>query len=211
MLTDIRCIFWKSLNRIARWLNLFWAFNCSVGIKQLNMSRLANPGRWTGRNCEMDSAQLLLGPDFLKDRYTLLGTSLADSPHYALVKTIAEGGCIEDTDYFHRFRSATLDWRLWQFSRCNSSRFVKSFEKSKSDILNDKYAPVIIYKVGKKNYVFDGKHRAAMCLLYGRQVKCIEVDNSVAYRGVFHFLFEMTVKGGKYLKHQHFLNEAIKQ
>ena len=50
-----------------------------------------------------------------------------------------------------------------------------------------------------------------MCLLYGHQVKCIEVDNSVAYRGVFHFLFEMTIKGGKYLKHQHFLNEAIKQ
>lgn len=211
MLTDIRCIFWKFLNKVARWLNLFWVFDSSVGIKQLNMSRLVNPGKWAGRNCEMDSSQLLLGPDFLKDKYTLLGTSLADSPHYALVKTIAEGGCIEDTDYFHRFRSATLDWRLWQFSRCNSSKFVKSFEKSKSDILDDKYAPVIIYKVGDKKYVFDGKHRAAMCLLYGHQVKCIEVDNSVAYRGVFHFLFEMTIKGGKYLKHQHFLNEAIKQ
>jgi len=175
------------------------------------MSRLVNPGKWAGTNCEMNPAQLLLGPDFLKDKYTLLGTSLADSPHYSLVKTIAEGGRIEDTDYFLRFKSATLDWRLWQFSRCNSSRFIKSFEKSKSEILDDKYAPVIVYRVRDKKYVFDGKHRAAMCLLYGYQVKCIEVDNNVAYRGVFHFLFEMTSKGDKYLKHQHFLNEAIKQ
>lgn len=211
MTKAIRCIFWKFMNKIARWLNLFWAFKSSVGIKQLNMSRLVNPGKWTGTSCEMDPAQLLLGPDFLKDQYTLLGTSLADSPHYSLVKTIAEGGRIEDTDYFHRFRSATLDWRLWQSSRSNSSKFVNSFEKSKSEILEDKYPPIIVYKVSDKKYVFDGKHRAAMCLLYGHSVKCIEVDSSVAYRGVFHFLFEMTIEGDKYLKHQHFLYEANKQ
>ena len=206
----IRAYFWKILNHTARRLNVFWAFNSSIGIKQLNMSKLSHPGMWKGKLMEIQPETLFLGPDFLKDKHTLIGKSLEESPHYFLVKCISEGKDISNTDYFIRYTNGTLDWRLWQSPKCKDEIFRIKFEMSKKEIMENKYPPVIVYRIGDKQYLFDGKHRAAMCLLLEKTILCKEVENTVAWRGVFHFFFDIASKKKGYTKHNIFIDEAKK-
>lgn len=204
----IRNIFWKSLNRLARLMNLFYIFKTSVGIKQLNLSRLVNAGKIIGEEISLSPNALYLGPDYLKDEFTLLGISLLESPHYKFMNAIEKGKSLQDTDYFIRYRDAKLDWRLWQSPKCNVKMYKSRFEKSKQLVNNDIYSPVIVYKVAEKYYIYDGKHRASMCALLGKDVKCVEVSSNIATAFVFNFFFALIGKDKLYLKHCVFINEA---
>lgn len=191
-------------------MNFFYIFKTSVGIKQLNFSRLVNAGKIIGKNIRLSPSVLYLGPDYLKDKYTLLGIPLLESPHYKFMNAIEKNESLEDTEYFMRYRDAMLDWRLWQSPKCNVKLYNSRFKKSIEIINKEMYSPVIVYKVNDKYYIYDGKHRASMCALLGKSVECVEVSSKVATMFVYNYFFSFVSEDKSYLKHSSFFNEAEK-
>jgi|LSQX01.1.fsa_nt_gb hypothetical protein len=42
--------------------------------------------------------------------------------------------------------------------------------------MSNAYEPIVVYELDGKTYIFDGKHRAALCALLGKPVRCLKID-----------------------------------
>lgn len=133
----------------------------------------------------MDPSDLFLDVDYLTDEYTLLDKSILDSPHFLLMKALNEGTNIVTTEYYKRYSAGYLDERTAIISNKKKQQAILStFEYRKKAILIEEYDPVSIYERHGKYYVYDGKHRAALCALLGKQVKCKKIENLLDYDGL---------------------------
>jgi len=161
-------------------------FENEYGIKCLNKKKFDyNKLEKYKHEIFLDSSQLYLGFDSLNDTYTLIDSPISQSPHFDLMKTISNisGNNICEvcnSDYYYREICGMLDGRLplkpgKKILNCHLSKYNEMIKL----IENDDYRPVYIYKMNKKNYIFDGKHRAALCSYFGKKVKCIEISNDV--------------------------------
>lgn len=144
---------------------------------------------------ELDPKELFLGIDYLNDNYTLLNTSILASPHIGFINSILKGEEFSKTDYIERCQKGTLDGRRGRIrikdfslfkSRCNSR--IKQLEDMQ---------PVYVYQVNTRYYIYDGKHRAALCALKGVKVKCLLVD----YRFRDNALFKVMSTENDFKKH----------
>ncbi len=143
----------------------------------------------------IDPNELFLDPDYLLDEYTLLDTPIIESPHYGLMKAIAENQDISKTDYAKRFVSGTLDGRI---AGCLNKKFLtymcNSYEKRVDEIKSGTYPPVITYVKDGKRYIFDGKHRAALCAYMEKNVLCIDAEYAGLADGYTKWKYTMIKK-----------------
>lgn len=182
------------------------------GLKNVGASYLLNPKIISSESIvELSSDLLYLGPDFLKNRYTLLDCHISQSPHYDLIKTISEGGNLASTDYIKRFVSGKLDWRRGYKQPRDYNFFMEKFAKSTNEIEHDDYKPVLVYKLGGKYYIYDGKHRAALCALLGLPVKCLLLGNDIANANVWHYMFSIIKDDLDYSCHTEYHNKYLKE
>ncbi len=122
--------------------------------------------------------ELFLDPDYLIDEYTLLGQPIHLSPHYKLMCSIRNGENILDTEYAKRFVSGRLDGRVPGYLGSEYVDLMKNmYQKRYEEILSREYKPVCVYKHLGKYYIYDGKHRAAMCAMLDCPIRCIEIEN----------------------------------
>ncbi|MDH7482327.1 MAG: hypothetical protein QHH26_10200 [Armatimonadota bacterium] len=118
----------------------------------------------------VDSSDLLLSADFLRDRYTLCGVSLLQSPHFSLMQQMASGTLTQDSDYVLRCKSGTLDSRLpfdpdlEQLRHCFQLRLGELNENKPFYI----YVRRIIFKEKPVYLIADGKHKAALATYFNR-------------------------------------------
>jgi hypothetical protein len=127
---------------------------------------------------------LRLGFDGLKDPYTLLGRRLADSPHIELMRTLEDGGDPRRTEYAERLTGGTLSQGLPV--RFDEAYVRERFRASDAEIAGGSVQTVKTITVSGSRYILDGKHRAAISLLRGARVHCVDVT-PIIFDGDFRY------------------------
>lgn len=160
----------------------------------------------------LNPEDMLLDMDFLRDEYTLCNCPITDSPHYELMRTLSQGGDIAKTSYIRRFRTGTLDWRNPMIvSSKDIHHFEQTYSKRCQEIQSDTYLPIQVYNYNGRYYILDGKHRAALCALMGRQVRCIEVSHDFLYDSFNAWMFEkMKTEPNSFKKNIEFIEGVYK-
>lgn len=149
-----------------------WLYNTSVGIKCFNPIIKNERYSVLGQK-EVSPENLFLDIDFLKDKYTLCDTSILDSPHYGLMIALERNEDIRHTDYWQRTIKGTIDSRQKTVpSKKEYNQFYSTYQQKKNEVSSGDYAPIKVYCVNNKYYIADGKHRAALCAMMGKLVKC---------------------------------------
>ena len=167
-------------------------YTTSLGLKNINASQLLfNSFKGNHELVKIPPSKLYLGPDFLRDKYTLLDCPVSESPHIGLMAALMKGEPIEKTDYIKRFLKGTLDWRSALIMPKDKTRFQKKYECSLAEIQSGEYPPAVVYLQGGRYYIYDGKHRAALCALLGKEVRCKVVGNEIANANVWNYMFQM--------------------
>lgn len=190
-----------------RKLKVIKVYKDKFGIKNINMYLVADIG--TPRvlqKIELKPEDLFLGPDYLKDNYTLLDTCLLSSPHYGFMKCLLNNGDLKSTDYARRYSNGTLDWRRGYPLEKKITGWKKTFQIKREKALNGDTQAIRIYKNNGKYYIYDGKHRAALNAILGLPILCdeIELNNIVSFYGRYMFEF---MNGNDYKKHKAFIEE----
>lgn len=149
----------------------------NFGIKFLNGSsfRTQCPINIKG-HLELESKDIYLGMDYLKDDYTLVNVNIKDTPHYEFMSLLDNNEDISHSNYIKRFYNGTLDARIPHKKYNNYSSFYRKHRFVKSEIIKGTYSPVVVYKIKEKYYIYDGKHRAALCAYLSVPIKCAIID-----------------------------------
>lgn len=206
ILNFINFYVWRIPERFFKKHNISSFVTTKYGIKNLNMGCLTSYDIALGGDVvELSSDSLYLGPDFLKDNFTLLNCRLLDSPHYSFIEAVNNRANPLSTDYYDRYIRGTLDWRHCQLRSKSTRRFFEKNKKSKKEIEERKYKPVVVYYWKNRCYIFDGKHRAALCAFINEPIRCVVVPASVALDGVWARLFHIVKDSCAYSLHNDFI------
>ena len=158
-----------------------------------------------------DAEDLLIGFDGLKDKYTLLGKPITDSPHMQFVELLKNNQKILDSEYMHRLQSGTLDLRQRKkISASKMKEFYTYFYRNSADIDNGSNKPIRVVCIGEKLYIADGKHRAAMCGLENKAVKCIDATKLIYDSFYMWIIRKMKTREKDYRIHLSFYDEALR-
>lgn len=201
-------ILYRVVEKLCSVFHIIKVFETSKGLKNINMRSVSNLGKTgTSVDLELDCNELFLGPDFLKDDYTLLGCPVSLSPHRFFMEAFLHNTDLYETEYVKRTINGTIDWRRPQKVK-DLSYWKGRFKKVYPCVDNDSYSPVVVYLRKGKYYIYDGKHRAALCAMLGRKVKCTLIpDNCVTgFYGRYFFSIMKNKKG--YDKHIDFIRES---
>ena len=182
------------------------------GLKNIGASRLLGAKHLSPiMITEIASTELFLGPDYLRDGYSLLNCCINESPHFGFMQALKTGESITETDYMQRYIEGSLDWRRGAIKPKNMERFFDKFSESQADIISGKSRPITTYIVGGRYYIFDGKHRAALCALLGVPVKCAVVGSEIANADLWHYMFTLLEGKSEYSKHTQFHNLYLQE
>jgi hypothetical protein len=114
-------------------------------------------------------SNLLLPPDLLKNKYTLCGRELLQSPHFRLMKAIGDGIFDSENEYVLRYKQGTLDARLPE--RLDPEQLVQKYQQRRNELKRVGVFTIHVVEVlleNKPSYIIvDGKHRAAMIASLG--------------------------------------------
>lgn len=201
-------IWWKAISRFWSDCHVFCFYKGKYGIKNINLNQLVFPGQFVLKNINISPSLLRLGPDFLKDKYTLLDTPVVNSPHAELMSLLYNDKEVADSEYINRYYHGYLDWRRG-IKTINPSRFNNKYNTIVDSVLSDNYEPVKIYQIGDSYYVYDGKHRAALCAVLGKDVKCVVASSDIACAGVWSRLFTCIKSDKSYCKHALFYERYV--
>lgn len=155
----------------------------------------------------IDPQDLFIGPDFLKDSYTLFNTCIVDSPHRSFIQGLLDGNIMLYSEYMNRLVDGILDERPITRPKRLAGYMVKC-EEQYAKINKGDYDPVQIYRAGGLYYIRDGKHRAAMCAILNVPVKCVELTEAFAGGITFH-MYKMIENHPEYSKNAAFFKNNL--
>lgn len=188
---------YRCLNKLAKILNISVLYQTKTGVKSLNQLMQS---RETPALSEFYAKpqELFLGFDALKDAYSLVDVCIDASPHLGLMQALDEHRNVKQTDYCRRYAAGTLDGR----SRVAlSSHMLRTFEDKFADrrqeIVEECYAPVQVYKCHGRYYIADGKHRAALCVLLDKPIKCAEISDDFLQDSFRQWIYRKMLKNKK--------------
>lgn len=162
------------LHKVCKYLHVSVYFQNRYGIKAFNKPLFDNIKISAEKVIEIDCNHLFLGFDALKDEYTLTEIPLKESPHYELVSRLyRDSKNFEECDYVYREKLGYLDGRMGQIITSRTLDMHRNvFAKSLQYIKQGYYKEVLVYEISGKYYLFDGKHRAALCAVLDVPIKC---------------------------------------
>ena len=192
--------------------NIIRIYFTNVGLKNYNMGKVAQLHEpFIINNIELPADELYLGPDFLKDFYTLLNCPLIESPHYFFMKALKSGRKLEDTEYVNRWTSGTLDWRNKMPIGKQIKRWEKMFEVRKKEIESESVPEILVYKINERYYIYDGKHRAALGALMKEKIRCKVISESCIFSYYSRYMLDTVVAKKDYSKHTEFFKSYLKR
>jgi hypothetical protein len=181
-------------------------YHTDVGVKARNQlvssDLLVYPFFRDQETTELDPARLVLGVDGLKDEFTLLGTSVSESPHYALMAAL-DGGCeLDHNPYVVRVQRGALDLRPpRQPNKAFIGRLRERFAENVRALESGLTPVVKVVRLPETTYIADGKHRAALALLRNLPVVC-EDATPILYDSFFAWMGRvMGKRPAEYSKH----------
>lgn len=199
---------YRMIEKIFRKRNIIITYFTKVGLKNINMGSVAKMSSpYIIERKIIAPSDLYLGPDFLTDEFTLLGCSIVNSPHCEFVRSYVEGKNVLDTEYAQRWEAGTLDWRRPMPVSVSLDEWKKTAALRIKEITDDKYDTVKVYYHDGKYYVYDGKHRAALCAVMEKNVLCdvIPTNYILGYYG--GYMLDRVKNNAKYTKHRDFLGK----
>lgn len=203
-------MFYRSAEKICSLLHIIKVFETGKGLKNINMRSVSDIGKVNASvDLELDCDELLLGPDFLKDDYTLLGCPVSKSPHRFFMEALLKKADLYETEYVKRTINGTIDWRRPQRIK-DLSYWKNRFERVCPTVKDDAYTPVVVYYRNGNYYIYDGKHRAALCAALGRKVKCALIPDNCVTGFYGRYFFEIMKCKKNYDKHMAFIIEGKK-
>ncbi len=162
---------WKGRKAFCKRYHITHIFKTGVGVKGVYGISGGQPRICSPDIFYLEPSELYLGLDYLKDKYTLLGREIRQSPHYLFMKAIQNKMDLSQTDYIRRYESGTLDWRIGVPKHRSFKYYYTKYQEREKE-LNNRVSPVLVYKIDNNYYVFDGKHRAALCALNNIPIAC---------------------------------------
>ena len=63
---------------------------------------------------------------------------------------------------------------------------------------------MLVYNLNEKYYIYDGKHRAAMCAYNQMTVPCIVIDIEYMFSGIWDEMFKKILNKKDYKRHTEF-------
>lgn len=193
------------LERLYERFHIFQVIKTPYGLKNINLRYLL-PSYEIQDVITLEVNDLYLGPDFLVDDKTLLNVKIAESPHYGMIESILQNKDLAEVDYFKRFEKGILDWRIPRRKIKDYSRYIKATMSNEKKIMEDAYEPVQVCSISGRYYIFDGKHRAAMCAYKRKKVRCIIITNKCMLDGIGKYLFSVIRNDAKYSFHNQLIN-----
>lgn len=201
------------INKLAIALDFSLVYFSPVGIKYFNppISRSIFDYFILGNKFELSIDRLLIGPDNLKDKYTLLGTPISKSPYIGLMQFLNTSRDIKNIEYLERVKKGTLDIRR---ARSVDNQYIRrlynKFESKKSLIQKNTYVPIKCVLVDNEYYIADGKHTAALCEILDITPKCVDVT-PLMYDSWFLWLYnKMQKKPNEFRKHLVYFGKIFK-
>lgn len=153
-------------------------FQNQYGVKAFNKPMFDNSSADIGEKIILKADDLYLGFDGLKDKYTLCGKSLLESPHYELMSRLYdEIPDFYNCEYVRREKYGYLDGRMGYIINKNMiDMHQNAYKKSLVSLKQGKQKEVLIYYCVDKYYILDGKHTASLCATLGKDISCIAID-----------------------------------
>ena len=205
--------FTHMINKLAIDLDVSLIYFTCVGIKYFNtpISRIIFDCFILGDKFELSIDKLLIGPDNLKDKYSLLGTPVSKSPYIELMQFLNVSKDIKNIEYLERAKKGTLDIRC---AKLIDNQYVRSlynkFESSKLLIEKHICTPIKCVLVDNECYIADGKHTAALCKILDITPQCVDVT-PLMYDSWFLWLYnKMQKKPNEFQKHLAFFGKIFK-
>ena len=158
------------IHRCFKILNYHYYYENKYGIKAFNKYESKQPNILT--SITIDPKDTFLSFDGLKDKYSLINTPLPKSPHVELMKRLQDNENYLQTEYIKRERNGSLDGRYGLIIRYHEIKYRRSI----NNIIKEKYEPPKIYQLNNRYYIYDGKHRIALCHILGKKCKCNCID-----------------------------------
>lgn len=183
-----------------------------AGIKFLNGSsfRSQYPLKSEGV-LELRPDELFMGMDYLKDDFSLVNVNIKNTPHYSLMELIENDDDLSQSDYFRRFYDGTLDARIPHKQYNDYSFFLQKHISVKKDVIGGTYEPIIVYKINDRFYIYDGKHRAALCAYLNLPIKCKQVASYSILCHNSKTVIDIMRKKACYKRNCAFFNDAINE
>lgn len=176
-MNHIEYFLWRLRLKFCRHFHISHIFETKVGVKSISGIKALPPIPLVNETFECDAKDLFLGIDYLKDDYTLLGQPLIKSPHYFFMKALMDKTDLSKSEYIQRLENGTLDARVASKKHTSFTYYEGMFDKRMSELKRDILQPVFVYRIEGNTYLYDGKHRAALCALMDKPIVCLEVSN----------------------------------
>ena len=204
--------FTRGLAAACRRLDVSAFYHTPVGVKVVNpafTSEMLEYPLFDKPLVEEKTDALLLAVDGLMDRYTLLGTAIGDSPHMSLVRALHAGEDIAANAYVRRASAGTLDRRPRHPITPHFLAYLqRSFASQIAAVESGSALPIKVLRVAGRYYIADGKHRAAVHHLLGRNVLLQDVTVAL-YDSFFRwFRRKMQTRPSQFREHLLFYEHA---
>jgi len=197
LLHNTLALYRKVANKTMKLMGRTVYFETAYGIKAYSKPPFTITNQGNVRTTEINPSEVLLSFDGLKDAYTHVGMSIAESPHVELIKAIMAGEDITQTRYFKEEINGCLDGRYeHKYSHSLVERLIAASKEEKKE-------KPIIYRIESSYYVLDGKHRLATAIVKGlSSIQCIEIQSTEISEHVYTkmILKKMLDKPNEYKK-----------
>lgn len=183
-------------------------FENHYGIKSFNCPAF-NFSSDVGKLTDVKLSDVYLCFDALKDKYTHLGESLAESPHVEMMELIQQGKDLNNSRYIKNELRSCLDNRHRQ---ANPNKLIKRhidayYHRENSSI-------PVVYKLDGKYFALDGKHRLAKAYIHGKEIiKCVEIPAYIigeqSYTKEIYKRMKRTKAYQKHIRHFNMMSTRI--
>lgn len=194
---------------------LFAKFYCTkltkmrVGIKPIN--QIANSDYFNEiiikSTTNLKFKQFIAPPDFLKDKYTLIGREISEWPHYELIKYLDNNLSLDNCDYVKKYQNGTLDFR--KEGRISIKYLKKSYQKKLDAMKKGEIFSIKVYLVHDNIYtVADGKHFLAMAFYFDYHNLRFNIIQNPIFDTYFRWIFKKIKNDKDFRKHNDFFRRA---
>ncbi len=173
-----------------------------IGIKPVNQMVKSN---WFNEIViksvtDLEFNQLVATPDFLKDKYTLVGKNIIEWPHYELIKYLDENLPLDNCDYIKRCQNGTLDFR--KKMKISKDSLKKKYLNKLNTMENNEVFSIKVYLLYDNTYIVaDGKHSIAMAFYFNYSNIRFDLVQNLFFDTYFRWIFENIKNDSEYTKH----------
>lgn len=198
------------IDKLFRHLTCTALITTKVGVKPLNQiikSDWYNEVVIIKNVIGLEFDRLTPDPDFLKDKYTLIDTSVSEWPHYDLIRRLDTNLPLDDCEYIKRCQNGTLDFRK-KFS-ISKDRLRKVYQKKITAMANGEVFSVKVCLIDNDSYIVaDGKHSLAMAVYFDYPNINCELIQNIVFDTNFRWIFGKIRNDKDFTKHNDFFRRA---